>query len=671
MTTKPLTLGKKIALGFGVVIFITAALGTLGLVTMRSGQAVASKLAGVYVPEAEITGDFQDAFSDVQLAVRTYALTAQKDYLEASQKAFDQVRRHQERAQTLANEHLELTMLRDQLKNIEPALNTYQELISQTVAKNNAIAADRDLMDRLATEFIANADKLTAVQREKLDREIAAAAESAKLQDRLQKMMLIREIRGDGNSARIAAYKSQALRDPSIIEDGLKRFEAMDKKFAELLPLLTVAEDKEAVNHIKTDGLTYREAMRSLMSNNLALAEIAVKRTEALTRVEQLVKDAQSAGIQRTVEAARASSQKLASASRGLVFGVIVALLAGIAIGALIIRSTTRVLEGVVELLRSGAEQTASSAGQVASASQELAEGTSEQAASLEETSASLEEMSSMTKRNADNALTAKETAAQASRSADAGAEQMKTLLGAMDSIKTASTEVTKILKTIDEIAFQTNILALNAAVEAARAGEAGAGFAVVADEVRNLAQRCAAAAKETAAKIDDSVSKSQQGADLSTEVAKTFDQIQTSVRGLDQIVAEIASACTEQSQGISQVNTAVMEMDKVTQSAAASAEESASASEELNAQAESLKDAVSSLQALIGDTGRPIGDKSSTATDVSTRWQNKPVNGQAPRSRRFDHAMANTPVRNSAAQPSLEETASTDFSVPKSGHGF
>jgi methyl-accepting chemotaxis protein len=209
--------------------------------------------------------------------------------------------------------------------------------------------------------------------------------------------------------------------------------------------------------------------------------------------------------------------------------------------------------------------------------------------------------MASMTKRNAENAQTAKATAGQTRQSADTGAEQMKTLLAAMDSIKAASEDITKILKNIDEIAFQTNILALNAAVEAARAGEAGAGFAVVADEVRNLAQRCAGAAKETAVKIEDSVKKSQQGSQISADVAKSFGEIQTKVRQLDQLVGEIASASQEQSQGISQVNTAVTQMDKVTQSNAASAEESASASEELNSQAEALKEAVASLQQLVG----------------------------------------------------------------------
>jgi len=273
-------------------------------------------------------------------------------------------------------------------------------------------------------------------------------------------------------------------------------------------------------------------------------------------------------------------------------------------------RSIAKSVRAVISDLKISADELTSASGQVSRSSQTLAAGSSEQAASLEETSASLEEISSMTKRNAESAGQAKELANQTRRAAEDGAGKMAEMTTAMDAIKSSGASIAKIVKTIDEIAFQTNILALNAAVEAARAGEAGAGFAVVAEEVRNLAQRSAVAAKETAEKIEDSVSRSEHGVQISSKVAQGFGEIVAKARKVDELVAEIATASQEQNQGLSQVTIAVAQMDKVTQSNAASAEETAAASEELSAQAQVMHTSVISLQRVV--------DGASTAKELA-----------------------------------------------------
>jgi methyl-accepting chemotaxis protein len=279
-----------------------------------------------------------------------------------------------------------------------------------------------------------------------------------------------------------------------------------------------------------------------------------------------------------------------------------------------IVRSTNRVLRDLAVNLDQGAAQTASAARQVSAASQTLSSGASEQAASVEETSASLEEISSMIRSTADNAEKAKSLAAEAHAVAQAGSRTMIEMNQAMAAIDTSSAEVAKIVKNIDEIAFQTNILALNAAVEAARAGEAGAGFAVVADEVRSLAQRSAAAAKETADKIEAAIASSRKGSLSCAKVGESLAQIAGKVSSTDSLVGEIATAAREQAQGIEQINTAITQMDQVTQSNSASAEESASAAEELDAQAASLKDMVGQLRQLVGGAGTPVAPTPSHA---------------------------------------------------------
>jgi methyl-accepting chemotaxis protein len=227
---------------------------------------------------------------------------------------------------------------------------------------------------------------------------------------------------------------------------------------------------------------------------------------------------------------------------------------------------------------------------QITSASQSLAQGASEQAASVEEVTASIEEMASMTKQNATNASEAKSLAENASAGTTKGTEAMGRMSVAIEDIKKSSDETAKIIKTIDEIAFQTNLLALNAAVEAARAGEAGKGFAVVAEEVRNLAQRSAQAARDTAEMIEEAVKNADNGVTISDEVAGILEEIATSNRKANDLVAEISAASNEQSQGIDQINTAIGQMDQVTQANAANAEETASSSEQLSNLGDRLK---------------------------------------------------------------------------------
>jgi len=283
-----------------------------------------------------------------------------------------------------------------------------------------------------------------------------------------------------------------------------------------------------------------------------------------------------------------------------IVIVAVIAAVVGLTLGLLIANGIAGPINRITAGMSEGANQVASASGQVSSSSQSMAEGASEQAASIEETSSSMEEMSSMTKRNAENAVNADGLMKEANQVVKTANASMGQLTRSMAEISKASEETSKIIKTIDEIAFQTNLLALNAAVEAARAGEAGAGFAVVADEVRNLAMRAANAAKDTAVLIEGTVKKVNDGSKLVSSTNEAFMKVAESSGKVGTLVAEIAQASKEQSNGIEQVNLAITQMDKIVQQNAANAEESASASEEMSAQAEQLKEYVEDLVLLV-----------------------------------------------------------------------
>ena len=298
----------------------------------------------------------------------------------------------------------------------------------------------------------------------------------------------------------------------------------------------------------------------------------------------------------------QSEEQKLEADMYLIVGVVVVGIMLLMAVAAFFIaRSIAGPLQRISGGLMEGTDRVASVSAQVSGSSKSLSDGASQQAAAIEETSSSLEEMASMTKHNADNAGQADGLMKQVAQFVGEARDSMGKLSASMEEIKKASEETQKIVKTIDEIAFQTNLLALNAAVEAARAGEAGAGFAVVAEEVRNLAMRAADSARNTQGLIEGTVKKVKDGAGLMTGTREAFGKVAESASKVAELLAEIAAASKEQSQGIAQVNTAMVDVDKVTQQNAATAEESTAAVIELTSQAEQMKTMVEDLLRLIG----------------------------------------------------------------------
>jgi methyl-accepting chemotaxis protein len=268
--------------------------------------------------------------------------------------------------------------------------------------------------------------------------------------------------------------------------------------------------------------------------------------------------------------------------------------------------SAIRTVRRTTTSLADGAQQVVLAAREVSGAAQSLSHGATEQAAALEETSAAMEQLATMTLQNAERSRQSADLVRNVDRSVTDSNGALSSMAASMNAIRDSSARVSKIIKTIDEIAFQTNILALNAAVEAARAGEAGMGFAVVAGEVRNLAQRAAVAARDTTALIEEAAGNATDGAAKLDRMSGTIGQITKSVAGLKTLVEEVSEATRQQATGIDQVRQSVVQMETVTQTTAGTAEESAAASEELNSLAATATRMVAELETLIGGADRP-----------------------------------------------------------------
>ncbi len=438
--------------------------------------------------------------------------------------------------------------------------------------------------------------------------------------DSIPGLTAIGGINGNVQRSRALVLQHILTEDPARLkkfdEEIAKLAEENSKLFDSYKASISVEEDRRLFAALEAQRARFRAGRDDVvlpLSRALKTREAQIAFDSVLEPVFTEYMAALDAVVDFNVNHARELSNAIATAVASTKLVVAGAMLAAVVLavvlGWFIVSGTNRVLGTALGELGTGARQVVSAASQVATSAESLSQGATEQAASLEETSASMEEMSSMTRTNATSAKSAATLMSEVDVKMQASNAALGAMVTSMDEIRESSLKVSRIIKTIDEIAFQTNILALNAAVEAARAGEAGMGFAVVADEVRNLAQRSAQAAKDTTSLIEASVAKSQAGSVQVGEVVASIGEITERARKVKALVDDISGASQQQAQGIDQVAQAVTQMEKVTQSTAATAEESAAASEELNAQAESTLRVVEQLAMLVGGSATKGGD--------------------------------------------------------------
>lgn len=420
----------------------------------------------------------------------------------------------------------------------------------------------------------------------------------------------ISEAGSDMLAAQRGVLLYKALDNPAAYEQSRRLGETALQRWRSgidgMRPLLVTAEGKRLTNVLEQEmtgwGQAFAEMERLATAGDVPGAQ-RVASSQGLPRYEASRSYVKQLEIQLekmlSEDRQRASAVQVwsnVSVGVSLVIAVLVAI-----VGLWVVRNINHVLQRTARQLDEAAGYVAVAANQISSASSSLARGVAEQASAVEETSASTEEINAMAHNNSEAARKAAEVSKRSQQDLDGTNRSLAGMVSAIGDINESSSKISRIIKVIDEIAFQTNILALNAAVEAARAGEAGMGFAVVADEVRNLAQRCAQAARETATLIEESVTRSQEGQDRVSEMKTAMGLMTTEANEISRLVEGVDMGSQEQARGLDQMTQALSKIEQVTRSAAASAEESAAAAEELNTQAASLKTTVAELTSMVG----------------------------------------------------------------------
>ena len=620
MNWKDLKLGAKLAVGFGLLILISMILGGLAVYNMSNVSKDANHLSEEYIPEVVIASTLERNARETMYNMRGYSLSENEKYLNEGQKFISKLDNNLSDARQLARESSELVKLNGEINKVENNLGEYKNLVEETVTLNRSLDDQRNQMNLSAANFIEGCYNYLESQNNQLQHEIVQGTSQNKLRERHNKITWINDIIDEGNSVRVANFKSQAKRDPEAFQQALNDFDV--SAYMNNIRKVTYLEaDQKALDKIDQAAKNYTLAMSNFIEDWKKREMLNKQRDGVATNVLNSTAAVNQAGIENTSAIANQAEALLQQSTSVMIIGLIFALFLGIILAIIITRAITQPLnkgvtfaqevargnltanvdvyrkdeignladalrdmvsriKGIVNEIRTGADNIAAASQQMSSSSQEMSQGSSEQASSAEEVSSSMEEMTSNIQQNSDNAQQTEKISVNAAESIKKGNDAAQ---NSVESMK----EIADKISIINDIAFQTNILALNAAVEAARAGEHGKGFAVVASEVRKLAERSG----EAAAEIDE---KSKSGVDISEQAGKQLAEIVPEIEKTAQLVQEITAASNEMNSGADQVNSAIQQLNQVTQPHAPSSEELATSAEELSSQADQLRQVIS-----------------------------------------------------------------------------
>ncbi|MCC8181133.1 MAG: methyl-accepting chemotaxis protein [Planctomycetes bacterium] len=599
-------LSAKMYLGFCIVILLAIIQGVVSILAFRSLNDRITLLSTEYTPEVILANDIRYEISTAGYHMRAYFTSLNQNDYDAGWAQLQKVNESFAKLEQLNQRQTNLVALGRHINTIGPNIATYQQLCATINDQAKINRQARNDLETYYQSFRTSVDGLVGNFQQDLDRENAAyqadltRASADTVIRRHRRMLSLEELENGIGEIMHTVWLSIATQDYSNISSVIEQLQqsvtlaqalAADTRQEKNLPL---------ARQLSTAATSLADGVRTISASSAEMSRLGADRLVAYNTVLSLAGDLAKSGENGIAAAVDYSLGEVSSSLIVQIICMVLVLVLGIGASIWIVRSISRSIVGVTNQLGIVGGRLADEAGVISQASEHLAKLSSEQAASLEETSSALEEVTSMSRQNADNVQRTNSETGTVVKEIGDGAIAVKDMASAMAEIDDSAEQIGRIIKTIQEIAFQTNLLALNAAVEAARAGEAGKGFAVVADEVRNLAQRSAQAAQETTTLIQGTVERVRRGGEISQRLGEVFTQIEGSAHTVGDLVGEITTAINEQSQGVDQVASAMSVIDSATQQNAENAERVRASSHDIESESQALQEATNNLYTLV-----------------------------------------------------------------------
>ncbi|MBI5834490.1 MAG: methyl-accepting chemotaxis protein, partial [Armatimonadetes bacterium] len=451
-------LGFKIGAGFGAILAMAVGLGLLATVSMKSVTTKSAALANEQAPSVKVANEVERASLETMYAMRGFSLTGDAKMEEAAKLHLGEVEKALADADKLAGNKASMAGLKKAAGEAAAGVAAYKDLAEKTYANRAETNAAQDAMNAAAKAWLENANAYLTNQGKKIREDIGSNAGAEAVSERTTKIERMNNIVDLGNALRIAAWKGQAERDPAIVEAALGNFEKMDALLAQVRAVTRSADDIKELDAVKKAAADYKTGLTGVLSAFKARQELNTQRGAAAEKVLAQAKNTSVTGLETMSKSASAAALALKAATATLLIGLLIVIAVGVVLALSMTKSITGPIQQAIDGLSRASTQVAAASGQLSEASQSMAAGASEQASSLEETSASLEQMASMTNQNAESATQASSKAGAALGAARGGNAAMERMGGTMEAIKTSANQTAAIIKTIDEIAFQTNL---------------------------------------------------------------------------------------------------------------------------------------------------------------------------------------------------------------------